>query len=127
MRKDKVQDAIQKEVSNIIRNDLKDPRLGFATITAVDVSEDLRNAKIYFSVLGKEEDFKKTADAFRSAQGYIRKLLAARIQLRFVPEIMFKADKSSVYSVRIEEVLNQIRKLDAEREKPSTDGKSEEA
>lgn len=127
MRKDKVQDAIQKEVSNIIRNDLKDPRLGFATITAVDVSEDLRNAKIYFSVLGKEEDFKKTADAFKSAQGYIRKLLAARIQLRFVPEIMFKADKSSVYSVRIEEVLNQIRKLDAEREKPAADGKGEGA
>ena len=120
MRKDKVQDAIQKEVSNILMNDLKDPRMGFVTITSVDVSEDLRNAKIYFSVLGKEEDFKKTGQALKSAQGYIRKLLAQRIQLRFVPEIMFREDKSSVYSVRIEEVLNQIKK----REEGETKGET---
>jgi ribosome-binding factor A len=115
MRKDKVQDAIQKEVSDIIRNELKDPRLGFITITSVEVTDDLRNAKIFFSVLGKEEDFKKSADALKSAQGYIRKLLAQRIQLRFVPEIMFRVDNSSVYSVRIEEVLNEIKKLDQGR------------
>jgi ribosome-binding factor A len=115
MRKEKVQDAIQKEVSDIIRNEVKDPRLGFVTITSVEVSDDLRHAKIFFSVLGKEEEFKKTEEALKSAQGYIRTLLAGRIQLRFAPEIMFRVDKSSVYSVRIEEVLNEIKELDKNR------------
>jgi ribosome-binding factor A len=128
MRKEKVQDLIQKEVSDIIRNELKDPRLGFVTITSVDVSADLRNAKIYFSVLGKEEDFKKTAEALHSAQGLIRTHLAQRIQLRFAPEIMFKMDKSSVYSVHIEEVLNEIKELDKKRQPYTKDPQeSEEA
>jgi ribosome-binding factor A len=127
MRKDKVQDAIQKEVSDIIRNELKDPRLGFVTITSVEVTDDLRNAKIYFSVLGKEEEFKKTKEALDSALGFIRKQLAARIQLRFAPEIMFKADMSSVYSVRIEQVLDEIKQLDKDRPHTSDDTqKSEE-
>lgn len=117
MRKDKVQDALQKEVSNIINNELKDPRLGFVTLTSVDVTEDLRHAKIYFSVLGKEEDYKKTKEALDSATGYIRKLIGERIELRFVPELMFKEDKSSIYSVRIEEVLNEIKELDKNRGK----------
>ncbi|MGE5308432.1 MAG: 30S ribosome-binding factor RbfA [Deltaproteobacteria bacterium] len=117
MRKDKVQDAIQKEVSAIIRDELKDPRLGFVTITSVEVSDDLRHAKIFFSVLGKEEQYKKTKEALESGLGYIRKLLAERIQLRFAPEIMFREDKSTQYSVRIEEVLNEIKKLEKDHEK----------
>ena len=117
MRKDKVQDAIQKEVSNILRNDMKDPRLGFVTVTSVEVSDDLRHAKIFYSVLGKAEEQRKTSDALKSAQGYIRTLLAERIQLRFAPEIMFREDKSSAYSVRIEEVLNEIKEMDKGREK----------
>jgi ribosome-binding factor A len=121
MRKEKVQDAIQKEVSDIIRNEMKDPRLGFVTITAVEVSDDLRHAKIFFSVLGKEEDFKKTEEALQSALGYIRTLLAERIQLRFAPEIMFRIDKSSMYSVHIDEVLNEIKELDKKRQKPTKD------
>jgi ribosome-binding factor A len=115
MRKEKVQDTIQREVSDIIRNELKDPRLGFVTITSVEVTDDLRNAKIYFSVLGKEEDYKKTEEALKSSLGFIRTQLAGRIQLRFAPEIMFRADKSSVYSARIDQVLDEIKELDKKR------------
>ena len=122
-RKDKVQDAIQKEVSNIIQNELKDPRLGFVTITSVEMTEDLRNAKIFFSVLGKEEDYKKTKEALDSAQGFIRKLVAQRVQLRFAPEIQFREDKASIYSVRIQEVLDEIKELDKGREPPVTEDK----
>jgi ribosome-binding factor A len=116
-RKDKVQDAIQKEVSNILQNELKDPRLGFVTITGVEVTGDLRYAKVFYSVLGKEEDYKKSKKALDSALGFIRRLVAEKIQLRFAPEIVFKEDKSSEYSCRIQEVLDEIKELNASPKK----------
>ncbi|MCK9604002.1 MAG: 30S ribosome-binding factor RbfA [Candidatus Omnitrophica bacterium] len=108
-RQDRVKEAIRREVSLILHDELKDPRLGFVTITDVELTPDLRYAKIFFSVLGKEEDYKKTQIALNSALGFIRKLLAERINLRFAPEIIFREDHSSEYSVRIEEVLNQLK------------------
>ena len=116
-RKEKVQDAIQKEVSDIIQNEFRDPRLGFITITAVEMSDDLRYAKIFYSVLGSDEQVKKTKEALGSGMGFIRKLLAERIQLRFAPEISFRLDTSGEYSVRIQRVLDQIKELDQGREK----------
>jgi len=107
-RHDRVKEAIKKEASIIIHDKLKDSRLGFVTITDVELSDNLRYAKIFFSVLGKEEDCKKTKEALISSLGFIRKLIAERINLRYAPEISFKEDKSSEYSVRIEEVLNEI-------------------
>jgi ribosome-binding factor A len=111
-RQDKVAEAIKKEVSLIIHDELNDPRLGFVTITGVELSQDLRYAKIFFSVLGKEEEHKKTKEALDSALGFIRRLLAQRIRLMFAPEIIFREDRSSEYSVRIEEVLNEIKEQD---------------
>lgn len=112
-RYEKVAVAIQREVSNIIHNELKDPRLGFITITHVELTPDLRYAKVYFSVLGKEEDYKKTKIALENASGFIRSLIAQRLRLRFAPEIVFKEDKSSEYSIRIQEVLDQIKQESA--------------
>jgi ribosome-binding factor A len=114
-RKDKVSDAIQKEVSNILQNELKDPRLGFVTVTGVEVTADLRHAKVYYSVLGQEQDYKKSQQALESAMGFIRRLVAERVQLRFAPELIFKEDKSSQYSVRIQEVLDEIKERDKNR------------
>lgn len=111
-RKDKVQDAIQKEVCAILQNELKDPRLGFVTITSVEMTDDLRYAKIFYSVLGKEEEHTKSKQALDSANGFIRRLIAERVQLRFAPEIVFKEDRSSEYSFRIQEVLDQIKDQD---------------
>lgn len=110
-RKDRVTEAIREEISMILHRELKDPRLGFVTITKVELTQDLRSAKVFFSVLGKEEDYKKTRDALDSAMGFIRKLIAERINLRLAPEIIFKDDRSTEYSVRIEEVLNEIKEL----------------
>jgi len=122
-RKEKVQDAIQKEVSNILANELKDPRLGFVTITGVEISPDLRYAKIFYSVLGKEQDHKKSKKALDSALKFIRKLVAERIQLRFAPEIVFNEDKSSEYSSKIQEVLDEIKQMDDARKKKETEEK----
>lgn len=110
-RPDRVAQAIKEEVSLILHDELKDPRLGFVTITAAEVTADLRQAKVYFSVLGKEEDRKKTKEALDSSLGFIRRLVAQRIQLKFAPEIIFQEDRSSEYSVKIQEVLEEIKKL----------------
>ncbi|MDD5770963.1 MAG: 30S ribosome-binding factor RbfA, partial [Candidatus Omnitrophica bacterium] len=98
--------------SLIIHDELKDPRIGFVTITKVELSRDLRNAKIFYSVLGKEEERSKTKMALDSALGFIRSLIAERINLRFATEIMFQEDRSIEYSARIEEILNNIKELD---------------
>lgn len=115
-RAEKVAEAIRQEVSIIVHDELNDPRLGFVTIIRVDLSADLRNATIYFSVLGSEEAHVKTLKALESALGLIRKLVSKRLDLRFSPEIIFRYDRSSEYSVRIEEVLNEIhQKEESER------------
>ncbi len=110
-RRDRVSEAIRKEVSVIVHDKLKDPRLGFITITGVELTPDLRRALIFFSVLGNEEDYKKTKKALDSALGFIRSLVAQRINLRLAPEIAFKQDRSAEYSVRIQEVLQEIKGL----------------
>ena len=115
-RHERVEEAIRKEVSLIIHDELKDPRIGFVTVTRVELTKDLRNAKIFYSVLGKEEDCKKTKLALDSALGYIRSLVAQRINLRFATELMFHEDYSTEYSIRIEEVLNKIKELDQSRD-----------
>jgi ribosome-binding factor A len=117
-RCDRVAEAIKKEASLIIHDELNDPRLGFVTVTKVEVTEDLRYAKIFFSVLGKDQDYKKTQEALDSALGFIRRLIAQRINLRFAPEIIFKEDRSVEYSIKIEEVLNEIKQLDESRHPP---------
>ncbi len=112
LRHDKVTQALKKEISGIIHDELKDPRLGFVTITRVEMTADLRYAKVFFSVLGKEEEYKKTKLALDSALGYIRKLTAQRIRLRFAPEIMFREDRSIEYSIQIEKILNELEVSD---------------
>lgn len=116
-RIDKVAEALKKEVSLIIHDELKDPRLGFITVTGVEVTKDLREAKIFFSVLGKDEERQSTKEALDSALGFIRKLIAERIRLRFVPEITFKEDRSSEYGARIEEILNEIKQVEIKPER----------
>jgi ribosome-binding factor A len=115
-RQERIASAIQKEVSIIVHDKLKDPRVGFVTITSVEISKDLRNAKVFFSVMGNDEEHKKTEEALNSGLGLIRSLVASRLGLRFAPEIIFRQDRSSEYSVRIEEVLNEIKAMDDARE-----------
>jgi ribosome-binding factor A len=110
-RHERVAQALKREISNIIHDELKDPRLGFVTITDVELTPDLRYAKVFFSVLGKDQDYKKTQEALDCALGFIRRLIAQRIRLRFVPEITFKEDRSAEYSIKIQEVLEEIKEL----------------
>jgi len=113
-RQERIAEAIREEASLIIHDKLKDPRLGFITISRVEVTRDLRYAKIFFSVLGGDEAVKKSKEALDSAAGFVRKLIAERLNLRFAPEIAFYEDRSTEYSVRIEEVLNEIKEMDGQ-------------
>lgn len=108
-RHDKVAKTLQKEISSIIHDELKDPRLGFVTLTRVELTQDMRFAKVFYSVLGNEQEYQKTQQALESALGFIKKLVSQRIRLRFAPDILFKEDHSVEYSVRIDEILNQIK------------------
>jgi ribosome-binding factor A len=110
-RYEKVAEALKKEISNIIHDELNDPRLGFVTVTNVELTQDLRYAKVFFSVLGKDQEYKKTKDALDSALGFIRRLIAQRIRLRFTPEIAFKEDRSGEFSIKIQQVLEEIKEL----------------
>ena len=110
MRPERVQEAIRREVSLIIQKEIKDPRLGFVTITKVEISKDLKNAHIYYIVLGEEKEAKSSRGALISAEGYIRKLIGDRIKMKFVPEIKFKPDRSMEHTRRVYEILDNIKK-----------------
>src|SRR5512136_2445375 len=109
-RSEKVADLIQKEISEMLLKSLKDPRIGFVTITRVAVSEDCRLAKVYFSVMGSFTERENSEKGLASAKGYIRKELGRRIRLRYTPEIVFQFDPSIEYAIHMEEVIRDIHR-----------------
>ena len=108
-RSEKVADLIQQEISQMLVKSIKDPRIGFVTITRVTVSEDCRFAKIYFSVAGDLAERESSQKGLESATGYIRKELGRRIRLRYTPEIMFQFDPSIEYAIHMEKLIQSIR------------------
>ena len=113
-RSEKVADLIQKEISGMLLKNLKDPRIGFVTITRVAVSQDYRSAKVYFSVMGNLEDRNRSVEGLNSAKGYVRRELGRRLGLRYTPEIVFQFDPSIEYAIHMEEVIHHLQE---EREK----------
>ncbi len=109
-RSEKVADLIHKEISEMLTKTVKDPRIGFVTITRVAVSEDCRSAKVYYSVAGTLEERERSMKGLSSARGYVRKELGRRIRLRYTPEIIFKFDPSIEYAIHIGEVIRHLKK-----------------
>lgn len=108
MRAERLAEVIRTEASAIIQRGLKDPRIGFVSITDVVVSADLRHAKIFVSVLGDEEAKRQTMAALERAKGYVRSELGSRIAVRFVPEILFRLDDSIERGTRIASLLRKV-------------------
>lgn len=107
-RSDKVAETIHETVSTILARGLNDPRIGFVTISAVEVSDDLHLARIFFTVIG-DADAKKNSEAgLNSAKGYIRRELGRVLAMRYIPEIIFKYDHSQEYGSRIDSILREI-------------------
>jgi ribosome-binding factor A len=108
-RAEKVGDQIREVVSEILLRELKDPRIGFVTITKVAVSDDLRQARVYYSVFGGEQEKEASYEGLESATGYIKREIGRRMRLKYMPEITFFFDDSLEYGERIEELLQSVK------------------
>lgn len=100
---------IKEEISLLVQRELKDPRLGFVSVTEVDVARDLRSAKVYVSVLGSEAEWRASLLALEGARGFIRNWLAPRLRLRAIPHLTFLPDRSMAHAAHIQALLEELR------------------
>jgi ribosome-binding factor A len=108
-RHDRLADQIRSEVAEMIEGELKDPRIGFVTVTRVDLSPDFSHARVLVSVLGGEQERADSLAGLQSAAGYVRHEVTQRLHLRRAPEITFVVDRSAEAAARIEELLGKVR------------------
>lgn len=109
-RSNRVAEQLKKEIGDILNRKLKDPRIGFVTVTDVELTNDLQQAKVYISVLGNEEEKETSLTGLNKANGFIRSEVGKRIRLRKVPEIIFEFDEAHEYGNRIESILKDLNK-----------------
>jgi len=119
MRKEKVAERIKQEVSEILQREMRDPRVGFVTITRVVVSDDLRMSRIHYSILGSEQQKAEVKKALEAGKKFVRRLLGERLKIRYTPEIHFTYDRSPEYSIKVEQIFEQIHREQEARQKPS--------
>ena len=116
-RPDRVAEAIREEVANFLAEGVKDPRVvGLVTVTGVDVTRDLRHAKVFVSILGSESERAATLDGLASVASHLRPRIGRALRLRVAPEVAFKLDESVAHAARIESLLAQINS-----ERPAND------
>ena len=117
-RSDRVAEAIKREVGDLLLRGVKDPRVHFATVTDVEVAHDLRDVKIFVSVMGPDKEKNETMDGLEADKGFIRREIGRRVRLRFTPDICFNLDKSLDHAMHINELIQTIHKS---AEKTETD------
>ena len=122
LRIEKLQELIKQEMSKMLLTDLKDPRIGFVTVTDVEMTGDLREAKIYVSVMGGAEQVKSSLEGLQSALGFIRREIGQRVRLRFTPEISFALDTSLDYGDHIQKLLLQVEEDSKNADNPQAGG-----
>ncbi len=110
-RSDRAAEAIRAVVSKTLLTEVQDPRLANVTITHVEVSRDLQNAKIYYTVLGEKEDRDNAERAFQSAKPMFRSKIGEAVQLRLVPDITFRYDGGTDNAMSVEDILNSLPEL----------------
>ena len=108
-RPEKVEQFIKEELSQILQREVRDPRIGFVSVTDVEVSVDLRHARVFVSVLGTPEEKAATMEGLTSASRYIRRELGQRLQMRFTPEISFRLDESIERGSRVMKLLGEVK------------------
>ncbi len=116
LRVEKVQEAIQHEISNMLLHDVKDPRIQFVTITGVELTDDMSIAKVYVSLYGPDEKQEETWKALNKALGFMRSEIAKRIRLRFAPSLILVKDTSMEYSAHIQSILDKIKQEEGSKD-----------
>jgi ribosome-binding factor A len=122
LRPERVQEALRQEISKVALEEIKDPRIGFLTITKVELTKDLRYAKVYFSVLGGAKEKALALKGLNSAKGYIKGVVADRIKLRLVPDISFRIDESIEHTKEIYDLFEKIKKKSTSPSNPENSG-----
>ncbi len=115
-RQEKLSELIAVELSDLLRTRVKDPRVGFVSVTHVEVSGDYRYAKVFLSVMGSKDEQASTMKALKHATGFLRRELASRLDLRYTPEIELKLDRSIEEGSRILDLIHQVEKERTEGE-----------
>jgi len=118
-RPERLGEQIRQEIGSLLVSELRDPRIGFTTITGVRVTPDLRQALVSVSVLGSGEEQQQTLEGLRAAAGYLRRELSHRLKLRRIPELEFKLDLTETKAARIDELLRQAGSGQGETEDDS--------
>jgi len=108
-RATRVADLLKEEISEMLCKEVKDPHIGFITITDVEVSKDLKHAQVFYTILGDEQQAEESADALSRVSSFIKKQLGKRLRLRYIPEIAFKYDHSLAYGTKIDHILNSLK------------------
>ena len=116
LRVEKVQEAIQHEISNMLLLDIKDPRIKLVTVTGVDLTDDMSLAKIYVSLYGTAEEKEMAWQALNKAKGFLRTEIAKRIRLRFAPELILEKDTSLEYGAHIDKLLRQVKENEGKKD-----------
>ena len=112
-RIEKINELIKREISNMILLEVRDPRIKFVTIQSVDTSKDLQYARVRFTILSDQPaDIQSAIEGLDSCRGYIRKLIAQRVEIRYVPEVQFIYDKGVQHAANIDQALEEIKKLE---------------
>jgi ribosome-binding factor A len=110
-RSDRVSDLIREEVADLIMYRLKDPRIGFVTVTGVEMTADLKLARVFVSIM-KEEERELTLEILNSSRNFIRANLSKRLRMKFIPAIEFRLDTSIEYGFKIDKLLKEIKDKD---------------
>ena len=116
-RSRRIADQVHRELSEIIRLELKDPRVGMITLTDVEVSPDGEHAKVYFSLLGGEDRIEEATNALRHASGFLRHELSQRMRLRAVPDLRFQYDTSVARGIQLSQLIDQAVASDSKPRK----------
>jgi ribosome-binding factor A len=120
-RSDRVGGQIQKLLSTVLQKEIKDPRLDLAVITGVKLTRDLKSARIYYTVNGDDRAKEQACEAFKNARGFVKRTLAARLGLRYMPDLIFFYDDSFDYGSHIDEVLKSLN-IDDESDHTTPEG-----
>jgi ribosome-binding factor A len=115
-RQKQVAELLHQEISQLIQYRTQDPRLGFVTVTDVEISPDLRQARVYVTVLGNDVDAQSTLEGLASASGYFRRELGQSLALRYVPQLSFQLDTSLEYGMHIDKILDSIKQEQDEQD-----------